>query len=93
VHTDEDEYQIPPGEYIYAEEEPVGMKYIPGEENNKQSIVDDNEEKEPSWCKPNRRKERSPECKPKKEERRHGRKGRSPERKPREEKRRHRRKH
>jgi hypothetical protein len=25
-------------------------KYIPGEENNKPSIVDDDEEKEPSWC-------------------------------------------
>ena len=74
VHNNEGEMRFSPGEYICAEEDIVGTEYIPGEENNKPSIVDDDEEKEPSWCGPNCRKERSPERKPRKEKRRHRRK-------------------
>jgi hypothetical protein len=74
VHNNEGEKHILPGEYIYAEEDIVGTEYIPGEENNKPSIVDDDEVKEPSWCGPNCRKKRSPERKPRKEKRRHRRK-------------------
>jgi hypothetical protein len=77
VHNNEGEKHISPGEYICAEEDIVGTEYIPGEENNKPSIIDDNEEKEPSWCGLNCRKERSPERKPRKEKRRHRRKHRN----------------
>jgi hypothetical protein len=77
VHNNEGEKHISPGEYICAEEDIVGTEYIPGEENNKPSIINDNEEKEPSWCGLNCRKERSPERKPRKEKRRHRRKHRN----------------
>jgi hypothetical protein len=62
---------------ICAEEDIVGMEYIPGEEKNKPSTIDDNEEEELNWCRPNCRKESPPERKPGKEKRRRRRKYRN----------------